>query len=111
MESNQAIGAFAALAQESRLAVFRLLVRAGDDGMPAGDIARALDIPANTLSTHLAVLVRAGLAMATREGRVIRYAVDFAGVRAVVAFLLEDCCQGSPQACGPLLDAALPACC
>lgn len=111
MEINTAVRSLAALAQESRLATFRLLVRAGGDGMPAGAIARALDIPHNTLSTHLAALANAGLIRSQREGRSIIYSVDFDGTRALLAFLLEDCCQGAPELCTPVLDRVLADCC
>lgn len=111
MEINQAIEALSALAQESRLAAFRLLVKAGPAGLPAGDVARALDVPHNTLSSHLAILTRAGLLGARRDGRSVIYAVDFDGTRALLGFLLEDCCQGSPALCTPALDSVLAACC
>lgn len=111
MEINTAVRSLAALAQESRLATFRLLVRAGDEGMPAGAIARALDIPHNTLSTHLAALANAGLIRSQRQGRSIIYSVDFDGTRALLAFLLEDCCQGAPELCTPILDSVLADCC
>ena len=107
----QATDALAALAQESRLEAFRLLVRAGSEGLPAGDIARTLDIPHNTLSTHLAHLTRAGLLSSRREGRSVIYRVDFEGTRQLLGFLMEDCCLGSPEACGLALESVLPACC
>ena len=92
---------------------FRLLVEAGEEGVPAGEIARRLDVPHNTLSTHLAQLTRAGLVRSRRESRSIIYMADLAGIRALLAFLVQDCCHGRPEACAPLLDAALPlsACC
>jgi ArsR family transcriptional regulator len=111
MEIDTAIPALAALAQESRLRIFRLLVRQGPDGMAAGDIARALDLPASTLSSHLSVLAHAGLVRATRHSRSIVYALDAAGVRDLLAFLMEDCCQGRPELCAPAIDSALAACC
>lgn len=111
MELNAATDALAALAQESRLAAFRLLVRSGVAGMPAGDIAQALGIPHNTLSTHLAILTRAGLLRSQRDGRSIIYSVDFDGTRALLGFLIEDCCQGAPDVCGMALDSVLPSCC
>ncbi|HJS85564.1 MAG TPA: metalloregulator ArsR/SmtB family transcription factor [Acetobacteraceae bacterium] len=107
MEITAATEAFGALAQETRFAVFRLLIEAGPDGMPAGDIARHLGVPHNTLSTHLGILSRAGLVGSRREGRSIIYAADFSGVRGLIAFLLQDCCKGRPEVCAPLLDAAL----
>ncbi len=111
MEITTAVQAFAALAQESRLAAFQLLVRAGAAGLPAGDIARALDVPHNTLSTHLSTLTRSGLVRSRRESRSIIYSVDFHGTRALLAFLLEDCCQGAPELCSPAIDSVLAGCC
>ncbi len=105
--------AFGALSQETRLAVFRLLVEAGAEGMPAGDVARHLGVPHNTMSTHLGILVRAGLAASRRDGRSIIYAADYDGIRALITFMLQDCCRGRPEVCAPLLDAAFAAapCC
>jgi len=100
-----------ALAQDTRLSVFRLLVPAGRDGTPAGELARSLGVPHNTLSSHLAILGHAGLIASRREGRSIRYRVDFAGVRALLAFLMEDCCQGRQEVCAPALDSVLAGCC
>jgi DNA-binding transcriptional ArsR family regulator len=111
MEIQAATEAFGALSQETRLSVFRLLVKAGADGMPAGDIARHLGVPHNTMSTHLAILSRAGLVGSRRNGRSVIYAADYAGIRDLIAFLLQDCCQGRPEVCAPLLQAALPAQC
>ena len=107
MGAKLATEAFGALAQDTRLAVFRLLVEAGAEGMPAGDIARRLGVPHNTMSTHLAVLARAGLVASRRESRSIIYAADYGGIRALIAFMLQDCCKGHPETCAPLLDAAL----
>lgn len=100
MEIKQALSCLAALAHETRLAVFRLLVREGPGGMPAGEIARRLGVPAPTLSFHLKELERAGLVGATRQQRQILYATDFAGTRALLDFLMRDCCQGHPELCG-----------
>lgn len=111
MEIHQATSALSALAQESRLSIFRLLVRTGSSGLPAGDIAEALAIRHNTLSTHLAILTRARLLSSRREGRSVIYSVDFEGTRALLGFLLEDCCQGAPEICSPVLDTVLPGCC
>ena len=111
MDIKQATEALSALAQESRLSAFRLLVKAGSPGLPAGDIAQALGIPHNTLSTHVAILTRAGLLHSRREGRSVIYSVDFDGTRALLGFLLEDCCQGAPEICSPALDAVLLGCC
>ena len=109
MDEIAAAGVLGALAQENRLKVFRLLVQQGDDGLAAGEIARRLDVPHNTLSAQLAILNRAGLVQSRREGRSIIYAADYGGVRKLLAYLLQDCCQGRPAACAPLLDAVLPA--
>ncbi len=94
---NDAIGALGALAHETRLTAFRLLVRAGPSGAPAGEIARVLDIPAATMSFHLAHLARAGLISPRRDGRSIIYAADFTGMRGLIDYLSEDCCAGWPQ--------------
>lgn len=106
MESNTAIEALGALAQETRLAVFRLLVKAGAPGMTAGTIARTLEVAPSTLSSHLGILERAGLLQSWRVQRQIFYAADYGGVRALLAFLTEDCCQGRPEICAPLGNAA-----
>ena len=100
METNQAIDALSALAQRSRLDVFRLLVRSGPKGLPAGEIADALAVPANTLSAHLAILSRAGLVRGERSGRSVIYSVDLGGMNALMTFLMKDCCQGRPELCG-----------
>ena len=100
MEANQALACLAALAHDTRLAVFRLLVRQGPDGMAAGEIAQLLAVPAPTLSFHLKELERAGLIRATRRQRQIIYATDFAGTRALLDFIMRDCCQGHPELCG-----------
>ena len=99
MKSKNAIEALAALAQETRLAIFRLLVRQGPDGLPAGTIGERLDIPAPTLSFHLAQLSRAGLVTSRRDGRSILYAADYRGMNGLLTYLTEDCCQGRPELC------------
>jgi ArsR family transcriptional regulator, arsenate/arsenite/antimonite-responsive transcriptional repressor len=99
MDSRHAVEALAALAQESRLRVFRLLVQAGPGGLPAGLISERVSVPPTTLSFHLKQLVRAGLLRARRDGRSIVYAADYAGMQSLVAFLSEKCCQGGE--CGP----------
>ena len=104
MESDAAIDALAALAHPGRLAVFRLLVQAGQAGMPAGDVARRLQTPANTMSTQLAVLTRAGLVRSRRDGRSIIYTAAYDRMRGLLAFLVEDCCQGNPAVCPPLAE-------
>lgn len=101
-----AVDALQALGHETRLAVFRMLVRAGGAGLMAGEIAQGCGVPASTMSHHLANLERAGLAVSQRESRVIRYRADYAGMRRLLAFLLEDCCQGDPLMCADLFEAA-----
>jgi ArsR family transcriptional regulator len=111
MDEMEAVCALSALAQENRLKVFRLLIRAGRGGMPAGDIARALAVPHNTMSSHLAILSRAKLVRARKEGRSVFYAVDLDGTRGLLSFLVEDCCQGEPSVCTPVIESTLAACC
>ncbi|SDU02083.1 helix-turn-helix transcriptional regulator [Stappia sp. ES.058] len=105
MDIIQSLEALAALGQKTRLEVFRLLVKAGADGMHAGEIAEALNVRQNTMSANLAVLLRAGLIRNEREGRTIRYFADMEGVRGLLGFLMEDCCGGNPEMCQPVLDA------
>ncbi len=100
MESTDAVIALAALAHDTRLALFRTLVAAGPEGLAAGDLARAVGVPASTLSHHLAAIHHAGLASATRRQRHIIYAIRIERVRGLIAFLIEDCCQGAPELCG-----------
>ena len=102
MDEQHATGALAALAQPTRLAVFRLLVREGPAGLPAGEVAARLEVQPATLSFHLAQLERAGLLASRRQGRQILYAADFAAMRALVGFLLDDCCHGRPEICAGL---------
>lgn len=97
-----AIDALAALAHETRLAVFRMLVKAGPDGMIAGAIAEQQAVPPSTMSHHLATLERAGLLLSTRESRLIHYRADYPGMRRLLVFLLQDCCQGAPEMCNDL---------
>jgi DNA-binding transcriptional ArsR family regulator len=110
MESEDVILALAALAQSTRLEVFRLLVKLEPQGLAAGDIARALGVPQNTMSSHLAILSRAGLVSAQRFGRSIVYRADLARFRAVVLFMLKDCCDGRPEICAPLIEDLAPCC-
>ena len=111
MDTLNAVSALGALSQESRLKVFRLLIRAGTGGMAAGDIARALEVPPNTMSSHLAILSRAKLVTARKEGRSVIYGVNLAGTRELLLFLVEDCCQGEPAICAPAIEATLTAYC
>lgn len=99
-----AVDALQALGHETRLAVFRMLVRAGPGGLMAGAIAQGCGVPPSTMSHHLANLERAGLAASTRESRVIRYRADYTGMRRLLAFLMEDCCAGDPLLCGDLVE-------
>jgi len=101
MEVKTAVIALTALAQESRLRIFRLLVQAGETGIAAGEIGDALDIPAATLTFHLKELSHAGLIEPEREGRSIRYALRIEGIRDLLSYLLHDCCKGRPELCGP----------
>ncbi len=110
MESEATILALAALAQSTRLDVFRLLVRHEPEGLAAGDIAKALAVPQNTMSSHLSVLSRAGLVTAQRLGRSIVYRADLRRLQAVVLFMLRDCCDGRPEICAPLIEALKPCC-
>ncbi|MGE0280512.1 MAG: ArsR/SmtB family transcription factor [Rhizobiaceae bacterium] len=110
MESDQAILAFAALAQQTRLDVFRLLMKHEPNGLPAGDIARHLAVPHNTMSTHLAILNRAGLIEAERQSRSIIYRAKLDAVRALTGFLVKDCCGGHPEICAPLVAELSPCC-
>ncbi len=102
MEKTDAVAALAALAQDSRLGVFRLLVQAGPEGMPAGEIATTLKLAPNTLTFHFDRLRGAGLVTVRRDGRSMIYAARFDTMNALLAFLTENCCQGAPEACAPL---------
>lgn len=110
MESEAAILALAALAQSTRLDVFRLLVKHEPEGLAAGDIAKALSVPQNTMSSHLAVLSRAGLVSARRFSRSIVYRADLARFQEVILFMLRDCCDGRPEICAPLVENLTPCC-
>jgi DNA-binding transcriptional ArsR family regulator len=101
METEAAVVALSALAHESRLQAFRLLVRTGAEGMPAGEIAEELGIAPPTLSFHLAQLVRAGLVDSRRNGRSVLYSLRVDGIRGLLGFVTEDCCQGRPELCAP----------
>jgi ArsR family transcriptional regulator len=105
MESGKVVEALGALAQESRLAVFRLLVRQGPGGMPAGEIGQKVGVPATTLSFHLAQLSHAGLVTSRRDGRSIFYAADYARMQELLGFLMANCCEGT-GGCAPKRPAA-----
>jgi DNA-binding transcriptional ArsR family regulator len=111
MELKSAVSALSALAHEGRLSVFRLLVQAGGEGVPAGEIARRLDVLPNSLSANLNVLSHAGLVRSRREGRSILYSASYDAMSALLAFLMQDCCQGSPEICTPLYEALSTAAC
>lgn len=111
MESNIAIRRLSALAQDSRLAVFRLLIKAGSEGAPAGEIARTLGITPNTLSAQLTILANAGLVTSRRDGRSIIYAAAYDSMSELLIYLTEDCCQGRPEVCSPLAAVASRAAC
>lgn len=111
MEPKTALAQLSALAQENRLALFRLLIKAGHDGLPAGEIAAALGVPPNTLSAQLTLLSNAGLIEGTRQGRSIIYKAQYEAISGLIVFLMEDCCQGRSEICAPVLEAAQSRCC
>ncbi|HTS41300.1 MAG TPA: metalloregulator ArsR/SmtB family transcription factor [Xanthobacteraceae bacterium] len=100
ISAPHALAALAALGQSTRLAIFRLLVQKEPKGLPAGSIADAVGCPHNTLSSHIAILARAGLVRGSRNGRSIIYRANAAGISALIAFLVTDCCDGRPELCG-----------
>lgn len=102
MDSEDAVEALSALAQEHRLAVFRLLVRTGPQGLPAGEIAREIGIPPSSMSSHLAIMAHAGIIESERESRSIIYRVSPDGVQGLLEFLVADCCAGQPRLCAPI---------
>lgn len=103
MTSKAAITALESLAQETRLSIFKLLVRKGPSGLPAGEIALTLEVPNPTLSFHLAHLTRAGLISCRRESRSLIYSVHLEGMRELLQFLTKDCCQGRPEYCREIM--------
>lgn len=108
MDERQALIAFGAMSQETRLKVVRLLVKAGPDGMAAGNIAEAVGVSASNVSFHLKELERGGLVAARRDSRSIVYSAEFDALSGLIRFLMEDCCAGNPAICEPAL---APACC
>ncbi len=110
MEPKDAVAALSALAHPGRLAIFRLLVRAGEGGLPAGRIAEATGSLANTLSANLNILTQAGLTGSRRKGRSIIYTANYEAMRDLLGFLMEDCCGGEPAICAPVADMARAAC-
>jgi ArsR family transcriptional regulator len=111
MEIRSAVTALAALAQETRLSIFRLLIEAGPDGIAAGRIGEALEVPGATLSFHLKELARAGLASSRQDKQFIYYAADFERMAELMSFLTENCCRGMPQSCLTIVETALGSCC
>ena len=109
MEERQALAAFGALSQETRLKIVRLLVVAGPDGLAAGEIAARVEVSPSNVSFHLKELERAGLVSQQREARSIVYSAGYDAFGGLVRFLMEDCCAGNPDICAPALDVA--ACC
>ncbi|WGD52437.1 metalloregulator ArsR/SmtB family transcription factor [Bradyrhizobium sp. CB1650] len=110
METEEAVLALAALSQSTRLEAFRTLVRHEPDGLAAGDLARLLEVPPNTLSAHLAILTRARLVTSERRSRSIVYRASLTEFRDVAVFLLRDCCGGRPEVCEPVVE-SLQSCC
>jgi DNA-binding transcriptional ArsR family regulator len=111
MEAKPAVVALSALAHEGRLAIYRMLVQAGREGIPAGEIARRQGVPPNTLSANLTVLAHAGLVDSRRDGRSIIYTAEYDRMSDLLIYLMEDCCQGRPEVCTPLAQAASRAAC
>lgn len=110
MDSSFAVDVLSALSQTTRLEAFREVVRSEPHGLPAGEIARRLNVPQNTMSTHLSVLARAGLLIAERQSRSMIYRADLTAVRGLVLYLLQDCCAGKPELCAPVIEALAPCC-
>jgi DNA-binding transcriptional ArsR family regulator len=110
MELSEITSTLAALAQPTRLEVFRLLVEHEPQGLAAGDIARILSVPQNTMSSHLAVLTRAGLIASQRHGRSIVYRANLTTLQHVMLYLIKDCCGGRPEVCAPLIASLTSGC-
>ena len=111
MEIKTAVTALAALAQETRLSIYRMLVEAGPEGVAAGRIGEALEVPGATLSFHLKELSRASLVSSRQERQFIYYAVDFERMAELMTFLTQNCCRGMPQECLSVVETALGRCC
>ncbi|HEY9714004.1 MAG TPA: helix-turn-helix transcriptional regulator [Chroococcales cyanobacterium] len=111
MKSEAAVSSLSALAHEGRLAVFKMLVKAGPDGIAAGDIARKLDVPPNSLSANLNILSHAGLVASRRDGRSIIYSARYDQMSKLLGYLLEDCCNGAPEICAPVMKVISRAAC
>lgn len=110
MESKDAIAALSALGQETRLDIFRLLVRNAPDGLASGEISRQLGVAQNTMSSHLGLMARTGLLVSQRYSKSIVYRVDIDRFRDLTLFLVKDCCNGNAELCAPLIEALTPCC-
>jgi ArsR family transcriptional regulator len=110
MDASETITALAALAQPTRLETFRLLSAREPEGVAAGEVARLVGVPQNTMSSHLGILERAGLVRGERQSRSIIYRADLDRFRAVALYLLRDCCGGRPEICAPLIADLTPCC-
>src|SRR5580698_7044029 len=110
MDNIEVIAALAALAQPTRLDTFRLLVKREPEGVPAGELARLIEVPQNTMSAHLAILARAGLIRGERHSRSILYRADLRRFHEMTLFLVKDCCGGRPELCAPLIEGLTPCC-
>ena len=110
MDTDHTLLVFSALSQPTRLEVFRLLIENEPAGLPAGEVARRMAVPHNTMSTHLAILTRAGLITAERQSRSIVYRARLDAVRELAGYLVQDCCGGRPEICAPLLADLSPCC-
>ena len=110
MDNTEVIDALSALVQSTRLDTFRLLVAREPEGVAAGELARLIDVPQNTMSTHLAILARAGLVRGERHSRSVVYRADLQRFREVTLYLLKDCCGGRPDVCAPLIADLTPCC-
>lgn len=111
METKDAVNLLAALAQETRLSLFRLLIEAGPEGMPPGNIGEQLGVPGATLSFHLKELSHSGLVNPRQQGRFIYYSADFSKMAELMTFLTKNCCKGMPQKCLSVMETALGSCC
>jgi len=110
MDNILCLAGLSALSQPTRLDAFRLLMKHEPQGLLAGEIARQLGVPHNTMSTHLAILTRAGLVSCQKQSRTMTYRAELAAVRELVTYLLRDCCGGRPELCAPLIEDLTPCC-
>ncbi|MBL1419901.1 MAG: winged helix-turn-helix transcriptional regulator [Alphaproteobacteria bacterium] len=105
MDTSNTTTAFAALSQQTRLDIFRLLIKSGADGKLSGEIGKILNVKQNTMSANLSILLNANLVKNQRQGRAIRYYANFEALRGLLSFLMEDCCGGTPEICTPIIEA------